>query len=106
MVLRIGPKGSLAEVLAERVGFRSMIKVLTFIVSWGTVYEDLGREPSIEEFADWWKSSRAKAFRDQQLFRKAMPEFDTPTLLWERARAHVDASNQAAPVLLGALVLT
>lgn len=97
----------MAEVLAERVGFRGMIKVLSFIVAWGTVCEALGRPPeTIDEYADWWKASRAKAFREQQLFREALPGHETPTLLWERARAHVDASNPAAPVLLGALVLS
>ena len=70
---------TLAEVMVRRVGFRKTTAVLSFIVAWGIVYESLGRPPeSIEEYAAWWKESRAKSFRDQQLFRLALPGEDTP----------------------------
>lgn len=101
-----GRSGSLAEQIARRVGLRKTFKVLLFITAWGVVYEDLGRAPvSIEEYSDWWKASRAKSFREQQLFREALPNEDTPTRLYELARVHVDVHNPAAAVLLGALIL-
>ena len=88
--------------MAARVGLRKTLKALTFIASWGIVYEALGRAPeSIEEYAEWWRESRAKAFRDQQLFREALPGEDTPTRIYEQARVHVEVSAPAAPVLLG-----
>ena len=96
----------MVEVLVARVGIRKALKVLTFIVSWGIAYESLGHAPeSIEEYAAWWRESRAKSFRDQQLFREALPGEDTPTRIYEAARVYVDVSNQAAPVLLGAMVI-
>ena len=101
-----GRPRTLAEQIAQRVGVLKMYKVLLFMTSWGVVYEALGRAPvSIEEYSDWWKASRAKSFREQQLFREALPDEETPTRLYELARAHVDFQNPAAPVLLGALAL-
>src|SRR6266511_1489401 len=97
-----GRPPSLAELLARRVGLRKTIKVLSFIVAWGIVYESLGRAPdSVEEYADWWRESRAKAFREQQLFREALPGEETPTRIYEQVRLFVDVQNSAAPVLLG-----
>ena len=96
----------MAEQIAQRVGVLKMYKVLLFMTSWGVVYEALGRAPvSIEEYSDWWKASRAKSFREQQLFREALPDEETPTRLYELARAYVVVGNPAAPVLLGALIL-
>ena len=97
----------MAEAMAARVGLRKTLKVLTFMTSWGVVYESLGRAPeSIEEYALWWRESRAKAFREQQLFREALPGEDTPTRIWEQARVYVEAKNAAAPVLLGNWIFT
>ena len=86
---------ALAIVIARRVGFRNSMKVLTFITAWGIVYESLGRAPaSVEEYADWWKESYPTAYREQKLFREAMPGHDTPTELWEEVRAQVRGKSK------------
>ena len=95
---------ALAVVLARRVGFRKAMKVLTFIVAWGVVIEDTGDEDiGIEDYAAWWRESERTAFREQALFREAMPDEDTPTRLWLAVRAQIDAKDKAAPARLGTL---
>lgn len=74
------------EVIVQRVGFKRASDVLLFAVQWGMVCAELGRDPeNIEEYADWWKMSRATAFREQQRWRDALPEFSTPTEFFEAA---------------------
>jgi hypothetical protein len=38
----------------------------------------LGYPPTIEEYADWWGTSRSTAFREQARFRDAFPDETTP----------------------------
>ena len=97
----------LAMVIADEVGFRDSIKVLTFIISWGSFIESEGRPPeTVDELADWYRMSRAKAFKEQKLFRLALPGEETPTRLWALARTKVDVKSAAAPVILGGLSLS
>jgi hypothetical protein len=85
----------LAIALARRVGFRNAMKVMTFVVAWGIVYEALGRAPeSVEEYADWWKESHPTAYREQRLFREAMSGQQTPTELWESVRGQVNVKRK------------
>jgi hypothetical protein len=80
-------KPALAVVLTRRVGFWNASRILAFIVAWGVMSEDLGRPPeSIEEYADYWKTSHRSAYREQALFRKGLPDDATPTRIWELAR--------------------
>jgi hypothetical protein len=98
------PDDALLVVLTRAVGIRKAMKVLTFVVSWGIVIEDTGEPPeSIEAYADWWRSSHRSAYREQALYREALPGEDTPTRLWSFVRAHVDPHDTAAPAVLGTL---
>jgi hypothetical protein len=97
---------ALAIVLARQVGFRNSMKVLTFITAWGIVYESLGRAPSVEEYADWWKESYPTAYREQKLFREAMPGQDTPTELWEQVRAQVRGKSKKDKDMVAAKLAT
>lgn len=63
----------------KRVGYRHALDVGEFFMAWLTVHHELGQRPSVEEYAAWWKVSRATAYREQQKFREAWPEFDTPS---------------------------
>lgn len=48
-------------------------------MEWGMVTAMLGHEPeTIDDYAEVAEVSRAKAFRDQQAFRKAFPELSGP----------------------------
>ena len=67
-----------AHVFASRVGIRRAARAMAFVATWAGQEADLGREISIEEYADYWGSSLATAYRDLALFREAQPFFDHP----------------------------
>jgi len=51
----------------------SMLKaarVVAFIVGWAVVRRELGREPTVDEYAAWWKEHRATAYRHRAEFRE------------------------------------
>jgi hypothetical protein len=61
---------TLLELAQAKTG--SMLKaarVVAFVVGWETVRRDLGREPTVDEYAAWWKEDRATAYRHLALFR-------------------------------------
>ena len=66
------------ELVVAKVGYRRMMRVMSLVMCWAIVAEELGREPSIEEYNDWWGGSLATAYRDLALFREALPWFDHP----------------------------
>jgi hypothetical protein len=68
-----------AEVGVRNAGFRKTMVAFQFAFAWGLLTATLGREPeSVEEYADFWDVSRAKAFRDQQYWRECFPSELTP----------------------------
>jgi hypothetical protein len=75
------------EVAIKNAGFRTGIKAVSWMLSWVVVREVLGYDPSVDEVAEWWKQSRRTAFREQDAFRKAFPEFLTPAPMYESAEA-------------------
>jgi len=80
------------------------IRVCSFIVSWGYAYEKLGRAPrSVEEYAELGGVSVPTAYRDQKLFREALPGESTPTRIWKSVRTKLNTADDAAPARLGAM---
>jgi hypothetical protein len=82
----------LVDFVHDRVGSRRAQRALAFMQGWGVVADELGREPTVEEYARRFQVPIATAFRDQATFREAFPEETTPDrllgLLWdELARA-------------------
>lgn len=70
---------SVLELAYARTG--SMLKasrVVAFVIAWGTTRQELGRRPSVEEFADYWGESRPTAYRQQALFRQVFDRCETP----------------------------
>lgn len=74
------------------------MQVLTFIVAWAMVRDDLGREPTIDEYAKWWKQSERTAYREQALFRQALPGEKSPSRLIDVTSAQWDARKGLAGV--------
>lgn len=83
---------------------------------WGVVADELGREPTVEEYAQRFQVPIATAFRDQATFREAFPEEATPDrllgqlwdelaragrrhLLSQPIRVAVEGGEGASPVL-------
>lgn len=68
-----------AEVGVMNAGFRAALHGMHFAMGWGLATAELGREPeTVDEYAEVMGLSRAKAFRDQQDFRRAWPSEETP----------------------------
>jgi hypothetical protein len=69
---------TLLSVAVRNVGFRRGCRAVAFLVCWAIVEDALGRTPTLDEYADWWKESRSTAFREQAIFREAFPGELTP----------------------------
>lgn len=72
------------QVMMKNVGMRKAMKVMTFVAAWEMARQSWaedheGERFTIEDYAAWWKESRSTAFREQQLFRKAVNDrWSTP----------------------------
>lgn len=73
---------SLLEVAYAHTG--SMLKagrVVAFVNAWGIVRDDLGHEPSVIEFGEYWGVSRQTVYDQLHLFREVFTcEFPGPIL--------------------------
>lgn len=90
------------DVVVHRVGFRKSPRVVQFVMTWGIAESDLGRElKNVEEYAEWWSTSVATAYRDLALFREAFAgQFPTPREFLEVGSA--DFSKAVPPALRSA----
>jgi hypothetical protein len=68
----------LIDVCIARGGVRKGVRVQTFITAWTVASQAMGRPITLDEYAEWWKHSRATAFRHQAAFREVFPALDTP----------------------------
>ena len=66
------------ELLARRVGYARMLRVSAFVTCWAIVRDELEHEPTVEEYAEWWRTSLSTAYRDLHRFEEALPEFEGP----------------------------
>jgi hypothetical protein len=74
----------LANTIVGNVGALKAFRVMMFISCWGMAMKGLGRAPeNIEEYSTWWEKSRATGYREQELFREALPMYETPTPICE-----------------------
>lgn len=95
---------TLFDAARERVGIRGAANALAFMVQWGMVRDALDREPSMDEYREFWKLGRSTAFRHQAHFREAFPAETSPSRLLDLASAQWDARKGVAG--LGATVIT
>jgi len=86
------------ELGVTTVGLRDTFRAISWALDWATVRAVLSRDPSVDEVADWWQSSRRTHFRNQAAFRKAFPMLDTPAPLVDdpRAQEAIHAVTQLA----------
>lgn len=86
------------EIAVHYGGFRNAIRALGWASSWMHVKIVLGRDPSVEEVAEWWGMSRRSAFRNQAAFRTCFPRTDSPEAIYENnpdALAKIEKSARA-----------
>src|SRR4051812_6207436 len=92
MALKIDDAGAtLADVIAERVGQRPGMRLVAFLQAWDLLRAELGRAPTVDEYARRFALTPATAYRDKKLFDKAFPN-ETPDqildVLWGWHDAH------------------
>ena len=95
-------------VAASRVGLRGAMTACSFAVEWAIAEASKGAPlDQVEEFAVYWRISRAQAFRRQGVYRRAFPEFATPRQLLDACGVSVDGRSKAetSTVHLAAAVL-
>jgi hypothetical protein len=83
---------TLFDVARHRVGYRGAIHALSFMVQWDIARRSLhGTEAlTLTEYQEWWRMSRATAFREQARFRAAFPGESTPDRLLDAIAAYWD----------------
>jgi len=84
------------ELAVRNAGMRRGITALSWALCWALVRESLGRDPSVEEVADWWRESHRTAYREQAAFRQAFPTLDTPARILESNDARAKLQSAAA----------
>lgn len=77
---------TLLQDLLRRVGFKEAMRVGTFMAAWDACEQELGREPTVREYAAWWREPESTAFKHLSEFRRALPSERTPTRLMAIAR--------------------
>ncbi|HZW45777.1 MAG TPA: hypothetical protein VFF32_15590 [Dermatophilaceae bacterium] len=93
--------------MVQRVGFKKTRRAMEYGLCYLTVRVDLGHRPSMEEYAVWWKIGSATAFREQALWREAMPDFSTPEDFLRAVRPDFDwdrATAEDAGKVIGSLL--
>lgn len=89
----------LLVVAGRRVGLRRAMKAMTYMIAWDHVRDDLGHEPTAEEYAAWWKESPATAYREQALFRQAFPGEQNPARLLDLAAEQANTRKSVGTTL-------
>ncbi len=95
--------GPLVTFLVSKVGMRDAIKVGAFLVQWGIVSRELEREPTYDEYCEYWGESRATYFRTLRLYRRVWPNDRTPQRVWDwvEERLPVGSVDEVGATLLG-----
>lgn len=79
---------SLLEVCIARGGLLRGALVAEFVIEWTIAAADLGHQPSVNEFAHWWRDrSERTTWRRLAAFKQVFPEFDNPAPIAEQLLA-------------------
>lgn len=84
------------EVAVRNAGIRKAMTATTWAYCWAITREAIGHDPSVEEVADWWKTSRATAFREQAAFRQAFPTLESPAAIYDSPEVRASLGRTAA----------
>lgn len=78
------------ELCLARGGVMKGSRVCAFIAQWAIASQAVGHAITLQEYAEWWRESRATAYREQQRFRELFPGLDTPQVIADAAIARRD----------------
>jgi len=80
--------------LETKEGTKRFAALFEFLNMWGILADELGREPTREDFMEYWGESRATWYRRLLLWRGLWPEDDNPQRVYE-GRVEVERQEQA-----------
>lgn len=72
--------------LVRQYGYTTTLRAAGFVTAWSWVTQTLGHEPTMYEYAEYWRSSLATAYREQEAFKK-ITGLDTPAEIVAAAEA-------------------
>lgn len=78
----------LIVIMIRNGGLRRTMKALGYITSWGVVRDDIGHDPTWEEYKTYWKQSQSTTAREVNAFRRCLPGVKVAEV-WERLEANV-----------------
>lgn len=84
------------EVGIATAGMRTAVKAISWAYEWAVARETLGHEPTVEDVAEMWGLSRRTAFREQEAFRTAFPQLETPAAIYDTDEAREMIARHAA----------
>lgn len=87
---------SILEVCYRRGGFFKGARVGAYIVQWAACAHDLGRQPGMEEFVQWWGEPRMTVYRHQREFREVFPEWSTPQPCADEVERRLEVAGRSA----------
>jgi hypothetical protein len=64
----------------------SMLKaarVVAFVSAWAVTARELGRDPAVDEYAEWWGEPLSTAYKHLGEFRAVFPGAETPAAVVE-----------------------
>jgi hypothetical protein len=68
---------------------------LVWAWSWAVTRESVGRDPTVEEVAEWWKESQRTAYREKAAFTKAFPMLESPAKIFDHPVARQKLADLA-----------
>jgi hypothetical protein len=93
-----GPTSTALYLMTKRYGFMKATKLLNFMASWAVAMKANDWQPiTVEQYAAHFGMSRAKAFKEQQLWRDLIPNEPTPTARVLAARAEYAKAMRSDP---------
>ena len=94
----VGPTSRLptwVEVGIRNAGFLKTQTALVWAWSWAVTRESVGRDPTVEEVAEWFKESPRTAYREKAAFTKAFPMLESPAAIFKDPVARSKLSDFA-----------
>jgi hypothetical protein len=79
MAKKPGPMSVAVYQLQKKFGWRKAMWLLDFMAAWAVAVRANEWQPiDAEQYAEYWRMSRAKGYRDQQIWRDLFPDEPTP----------------------------
>ena len=89
---------SVLQAFVANGGVRNAFKAATYLASWGAVYRRYRRAPTVEEYCEFWKQSRATTYRESLAFSKCSPDLSVEQV-WRSLPSAVRRSSDRSALI-------